>query len=319
MKDTIARYFKGLAEKFRSENKLSDLTWVMCYSSKYFQSLFLGFCFDTAVEADELEREYPAGDSRLDFYFKDISQREHLIEIKIYGRVDHFEQYKKAFPNAKRAFLANYFEPKHDGWIVKTWADFIRYLDGKTNKKPNEISDAEYDFIRGYIDYLKSITNFWEAKSMNLSNLSSLYTFSKLVSEITAEFQTVKFTDRNARSVFGNCYYGKEFYYLNNNQKPVHIWFGLFLPENAPGVYLSFLSYKNDNWVPSKEREIIQALDSVKGKYFDLENGGEDEDGCFYVHLKEEYFEKLCSDTAVEEQKSILKGFLEEIITLLIK
>jgi hypothetical protein len=126
MEDTIARYFRGLAERFKSENKLSDLTWVMCYSSKYFQSLFLEFCFNTAVETNNLKREYSAGDTRPDFFFNDGSGQEYLIEIKKNGHGDHFDRYKTAFSGAKRAFLANYTEPEHDGWIVKTWAGFIR-------------------------------------------------------------------------------------------------------------------------------------------------------------------------------------------------
>jgi hypothetical protein len=318
MEATIARYFRGLAERFKSENRLSDLTWVMCYSSGYFQSLFLDFCFDTTVEADKLEREYSVGDSRPDFYFRDSSGQEYLIEIKIYDRGDHFEQYKKTFPNAQRAFLANYTEPEHEGWMVKTWAGFIRCLDEKTGKKPNELSDAEYSFIRGYSDYVKSVTYYWEAKSMNLSNISSLYTFSKLLSQIVAEFQIVKFTDRNLRRIFGNCYYGKDFYYLNNDQKPVCFWYGLFLPESGPGVYLSF-PFQGSDMAPPKERKVIEALGSRDGRYFDPESC-EEEEGDFFIRLKDEYFEKLCSNAiAVEEQKSILKGFLEEIIALLNK
>jgi hypothetical protein len=270
MHDTMTRYFEGLAERFNSENKLSDITWAMCYTSKYFKSLFLGFCFNAPVETDKLKREYSAGDSRPDFFFKDGSGQEYLIEIKINNGGDHFEQYKKSFPDAKRAFLANYTEPEHEGWIVKTWTGFIRCLNEKTNKKPNEIPDVEYNFILGYIDYLKSVTCFWEAKSMNLSNISSLYTFSKLVSEIVDEFQTVKFTGRKKFSAFDNCYYRKDFYYLNNDQKPVHIWFGLFLPESGPGVYLAFPSRGKDIETP-KEKKIIEAFGSANGRYFDPE------------------------------------------------
>jgi hypothetical protein len=70
---------------------------------------------------------------------------------------------------------------------------------------------------------------------------------------------------------------------------------------------------------PPKERKVIEALGSMQGRYFEPESCGED-DGDFYIRLKDEHFDKLCSNTvAVEEQKSILKGFQEEIIALLIK
>jgi hypothetical protein len=190
-----------------------------------------------------------------------------------------------------------------------------RLLDKKTGKKLNEIPDTEHSFIRGYIDYLKSVTYYWEAKNMNLSNISSLYTFSKLVLEIVSEFQTVKFTDRKKFSAFDNCYHGKDFYYLNNDQKPVHIWYGLFLPESGSGVLLAF-PFRGRDKLPPKELEIIQALASKGGKYFDPESY-EEEEGDIFIRLKDECFEELCSGAAIEEQKGILKGFLEEIITSL--
>jgi hypothetical protein len=107
----------------------------------------------------------------------------------------------------------------------------------------------------------------------------NLYSFSKLVSEIVAEFQPMKFTDRRKPSIFDNCYYGKDFYYLNNDQKPVHLWYGLFLPESGPGVHLAF-SFRGKDKLPPKELEVIQALGSVDGRYFAPESY-EEEDGNF--------------------------------------
>jgi hypothetical protein len=116
--------------------------------------------------------------------------------------------------------------------------------------------------------------------------------------------------DHNVPKAINCTYFGKQFYYSNIEQQNVYIWFGLFLPE--PGVYISFPSYKNDAWLPKRERDILEKL--TQGKYFDFVDP---EEGNLYIHLKDEYFEKLCSKNDIQEQKSILKNFLEEIILLI--
>jgi hypothetical protein len=300
-------FFIKLASKFKRETKFSDIIWTMCSSMGSFQNIFLEYCFDEKITiAGEMKREHKKEDSIPDFYFLDINNNEFIIENKIYNHGDHFDQYKSAFPDAKRAFIANYFEPEHIGWKVKTWKNFILYLE----QRIEEFETERIGFIKGFIGYLKSLTNFSGVTSMNLSNLSSLYSFYNTVNEVVSECQLVKLENHNVPKAINCTYFGKQFYYSNSEQQKVYIWFGVFLPE--PSVFISFPAYKNDAKLPKRERDILEKL--TQGKYFECVDPDE---GDFFIHLKDEYFKKLCSKNDIQEQKGVLKNFLEEILLLI--
>jgi hypothetical protein len=302
-------FFLRLSERFRVEPKFSDIIWVICSSNEHFQNIFLQYCFDTNVSVSgDMVREYEREDSIPDFYFQDINNDEYIIENKINDHGDHFEQYKNTFPNSKRAFIANYYEPDHDGWKVKTWKDFISVLENRKDEFP----EKEIDFFNGFICYLKSINNISEAKTMDLSNIASLDSFYITLNQIVSECRLVKLNDYNIPTAFNRYYYGKYFSYENGKNKNVYIWLGLYLYGES-GIYIKFQSYQNDGWLPKKERNIIENL--KEGVYFDTI---EIDEGNLYIHLKDEYFEKLCSKIDINEQKDILKSFLEEIISLIL-
>jgi hypothetical protein len=303
-------FFNKLASRFWKETKLSDMIWAMCCSNIKFQNIFLEYCFEEKISVfGEMIREYSRGDSIPDFYFLDIYENKYIIENKIGDRKEHFGQYIKSFPEAKRAFIANYFEPDHDGWKVKKWNGFIKHLEGKVN----EFQEHEKNFVNGFICYLKSVLNYMEAKSMDLSNISSLTSFFIVLEEVFSECEQVKFSKYGPYS--DALHYGIYFSYSNERQKNVFIGLGLFFPEQS-GVYIRFNAYQDDNWLPEEERRIIEKLieKPTEGKYFDNVTI---KSGSVYIHLKDEYFEKLCSKNDIMEQKSIIKGFFEEIVAIL--
>jgi len=305
----IKNFFENAAIRLRNEPKLSDMIWIMCATIKPFKNIFLEYCFDEKIVVlDEIIREYSRGDSQPDFYFRNINKNEYIIENKINDHGDHFEQYRKTFPKAKRSFISNYNEPEHDGWKVKTWKVFIQYIENSISKE--KISKNELKYINSFICYLKSVINYLEAKSMNFSSISSLESFCILITDIFTEHKIVKFFEPNPSlpTSFNRQYYGKYFYYINKMKQNVYIWLGLFLPEDS-GIYLKFQSYQNDNWLPKREREILEKLE--KGKYF---NEISFEEGNMYIHLKDEYFEKFCKKLDIVEQKDLLTNFINEIL-----
>jgi hypothetical protein len=306
--EILNRFFENLAYKFGKEPKLSDITWALLSTSQYFQVNFLEYCFGKKISVvGDIEREYYRNGSIPDFYFTDINGGEYIIENKIFNHGDHFEQYKKEFPNATRAFIANYKEPEHDGWFIKTWKEFIIYFDNAINDKKIDIGKEEHDLINAYIVYLKSVTYFWEAKTMNFENLSSLSSFYGIISEIIEEFG---FQNYNVASAINSMYYGQYFYFANKNKQNVYLWIGLYIPEYS-GVYIKFQNFKDENWLPKTEWKKIENL--TTGKYFDETSI---EDGNYYIHLKDEYYEKLCDNVDVNIQKDIIRKFLEEIINI---
>jgi len=300
--EVIDVFFKTLSQKFREETKLSDIIWIMCSSSEIFQNIFLEYCFEKNISvAGEIIREYYRNNSKPDFYFIDKNDSEYIIENKIYDHGDHFDQYINAFPNATRSFIANYIEPEHKGWFIKNWENFIKYLEEKIN---NNMKNEEFEFIQSFVFYLKSVTNYWEVKVMNFTNLTSLYNFSKIITEI---IQQMGLKEYNIPSNFNEKWYGKSFFYENKDGKNVYIWLGLYIPEPS-GVYISFNHFQDENCLPSTERKKIENLTS--GEYYDETDN---EYGDFFIHLKDEYYTKLCNENVdVSEQKDIIKNFLTE-------
>jgi hypothetical protein len=306
--EILDRFFEALAMKFCKEQKLSDLIWTMCSTNELFRNIFLEFCFEKNVCVEgEIIREFNKNGSIPDFYFKDINGDEYIIENKIYDHGDHFEQYINEFPTATRAFIANYTEGQHKGWFIKNWKDFIKHLENKISTKNSNIE--EFELIQSFVLYLKSVTYYQEAKTMNFSNLSSLRYFYDIISEL---IEQMGFQNYNVPSAINSDYYGKHFYYPNKNEENVYIWLGLFIPEPS-GVYIEFRKFEDENWCPKTEQNKIKKLTS--GKYYDNTSI---EDHGLYIHLKDEYYEKLCDNNInVNVQKDIIKCFLVEILDIL--
>jgi len=301
-------FFETLAQKFYKETKLSDIIWTMCSTSIIFQDIFLEYCFDKKISVDgQIKREHYKNGSKPDFYFTDINGGEYLIENKINDRGDHFEQYANEFPNATKSFIANYKEQpdQHKYWHIKNWKEFIRFLEEKITKN---IKSEEIDLIQSFILYLRSLIYYWEAKTMNFTNLSSLDSFYKIISEL---IEQKGLQDYNIPSAITSTRYGKYFYYTNKDGKNVYIWLGLYLPEES-GVYIYFTKYQDESWLPITEQNKIKNIKS--GKYFDFTDV---EYGDFFIHLKDEYYKKLCENIDVNEQKEILNNFLTEILDIL--
>jgi hypothetical protein len=305
------RFFEALAQRLRKEPKLSDIVWTMCLVSGLFRHIFLEYCFEKPISVSgDIQREFPRNSSQPDFYFVDINENEYIIENKIYDRQQHFEQYILDFPKAERAFIANYIEGEHKGWFIKTWKDFIKHLENNIADKENKTE--EVDLIYSFILYLKSVTNYEEAKTMDFSNVSSLRDFYTIISELIEQngFKECN----NLTTAMSRDYYGKYFYYTNKEGKNVYIWMGLYIPEQS-AIYINFRDFEQESWLPESERNKIKGIEGKTGNYYD-EAYVEEND--FFVRLKDEYFNKLCGEEKdVNIQKDIIKNFLIEILGIL--
>jgi phage anti-repressor protein len=304
-------FFKNLSERLYKENSLSDITWALCESSDWFRDFFLKYCFEEEItNINCLEREYSSYDSRLDFYITTKDEKEYLIEVKKGDKKNHFRQYNKTFPKTKKSLIANYKVPAENGWTTKTWREFSQLLSDNIS----EINSLEKNIIKGYISYLNSVINKVEVKQMNFTNITSLSDFYNCLTEICEKITVVSLKENNnkSNSAIKSDRYGKYFYYSNSKNKSVCFWIGLYFCTEYFGIYF-WIDHTKKNECPKNEACIMKELKS--GTYFDKINI--DGDG-LWVGLKEEYQEKFCSDTNVEEQKQILYSFLNEILQRLV-
>lgn len=285
---------KNLGTYLKNENALSNVTAALCRTNKYFQIKFLSFCFSDNPQFHNqirLIREYPRDDSRPDFFFK-INETEYIIEAKIYNKNHHFKKYKKAFPNAERSYITNYFMEKQDGYQVRTWEGFY-----------NEIKDEEDEMIKAYTAYLKKICHITEIEKMNLSYLQSIrdliIIFQKTI-EANSELKLVT-------SKHGDHAVGKKFELSNNSTKG---WFGTVYHMKTILVYIKDLSLPEILF----EKENFSAYNFIDNKPWY-------QDGGIYFMMKNDIFDDNFTNenTSLEIQKDILDKFLKEVIQYILK
>lgn len=58
MSEKINLFFESMAERLTNENDLSDITYALCKTDNDFRKFFLEYCFEEAVDTDNLIREY---------------------------------------------------------------------------------------------------------------------------------------------------------------------------------------------------------------------------------------------------------------------
>jgi hypothetical protein len=291
-------FFEALSERLSNENHLSDITYAIMQADLTFRSIFFEFCFDEKHDDIEIiEREYTEGNSRPDFYFKKISQdgreREYVLEVKI-NDPDIHPKYKTKFPNAILSFIANYnaqgkqfnAEKIYKNHVY-TWHDFIIHLQKKMKENNNN------NLIDGYIVYLKKVTQFLEAKSMNLKNTKDLIVFNTLLDKIITNFPNNSLEPNNNKKSHDEKSYGKSMTYKKQKRR-IEFWMGVYFNDPTSDPYVT-IRYKD--------------FSRKKGNYFYTLDGDLE-----WIYLKDDQNKKLNSKGNIEEQEKILFDFLKEFL-----
>ena len=86
----VKQFFSFLSERMYNENRLSDITWVMCQVSDDFKFSFVKFFFEDIFKdikkedcrEIEIEREKQQDEGRPDFYFEYANNKSVLYEFQ---------------------------------------------------------------------------------------------------------------------------------------------------------------------------------------------------------------------------------------------
>jgi hypothetical protein len=290
-----------MAEKLKSENDLSDITWALCTSNDAFQKTFLDYCFDCSIknDIDYIEREFVQDNKRPDFKIVDTEENEYLLEVKIKNRNLH-DDYKKIENITSRAFIANYQLPENNKvyHYKKTWHGLIEYIE----KQKEKINGLGSPIVRGYLNYLKSVTNYFKGEEpMNLSNLHSLHCFLKTIKQI---IESNNIDNAKLKCCEEWSGYGFKFKKVN---KAFNVWFGITFGDKESYVFLEFF----DDCSKSIKETL---LGTNKGTYFKKPYH---EDESIFVDIENKYLKMLCNDEKkYEDQKDILEKFFKEVMDL---
>ena len=297
-------FFKKLAERLNSENDLSDITWALCSSNDAFQKIFLDYCFEESIKNDiyDIEREVVQDNTRPDFIITDNEKVKYLLEVKIYNKNIH-ENYGENFKDLTRAFIANYSFPENNKnnkvyKYKKTWHGLIEHIENKMNN----INGINNVIIKGYLSYLKSVTNYFKGESMNLSNLHSLSIFLKTIKQI------IETTIVETKPKYVGCdeWVGYKFKFDKLN-KHFNIWFGITFGNEENYLFLEFL----EDCSESVKKTLIN---KSNGRYFKKPYS---DGGSIYVDIESKYLKMLFdSEKTFEYQKEKLNEYFNEVINI---
>ncbi len=309
--EELKMFFSKLADKFRKENDLSDITWALCETNLEFKKLFLSFFFSEIKDVSGifLTREYSKDSSRVDFFFEK-DNKDYIIEVKKGDQDDHFEDYKRVFEGARFGWIANYEVAKNreDGIEIRTWNEFKEFLENSSNV--SNFNSKTILTTKAYCEYLRKVCSIIKINKMKFENLSSLHSFYRLIEKIINN--RIKSDIICSPSSKGIREYQTGMYFkLSKSEHPenaIYPWFGIFYYDEKSTCVCIYFGWQDCNSVYDNVKRHFK-----KGKYY--EKWTEDDWNGLRVNLQQEHFDKFNSkESSVEIQEQILKEFLNEVV-----
>lgn len=306
----IKKLFYNFSYRFNKENDLSDITWTLCKTSDYFQTLFLNFFFpDTNFDnVDSFIRELSKDDSRADFFIENNGET-YVIECKINDRNHHFQQYTKTYqiPNERLGYIVNYYHIEA-GFNVKTWAQFYEFIEiniPDTDEKP---------IFEGYLEYLKNVCNIIKIEKMKLEGIHSLFHLNIALKSVINR-STDRFSLSFYNTDFKENYYGYKFKVEDNSKNKKDLWLSLGIWFNHVKPVITLGVWKNEGWGKPLcdiiEEGKLHSENYALQSYF--------EDSSYYFEGSERFYQEFSGSNTAEEQINILCKFVDEVITFYIE
>jgi|GEM_PF-2353262 len=310
----IIDFFTKLAERLKSENALSDVTWVLAETCQGFKTAFIKYFFPQIENPKlaDIHQEYNFKEGVRPDLLIEIDDKKFLIENKIYD-TNYHPEYKNIIGIDGLAIILNH-KPS-EGAIIEEfkvrrfWDDFIEYLE-----KQQSFDSEEKEFINGYIKYVKEVCTIMELKKITFNKLNSLIYFINLVATIIDKFQKEGLMcERNKdvrRSPFAASYSG-QYFRLKRVGGKTTIWpsFGIYFGDEEPMVYIDFESDFCDNIY----QQFVNKDKDIKNDIYHVVTNKEDGIVSFCLN-KVKFDEFVQENTTLGQQKTILEEFFRAVI-----
>lgn len=334
------RFYLCLSERLKNENCLSDITWAMCQISDSFKYYFLHFFFDDieVIKCRDIyiERERPFDyDSRPDFCFE-YNNQTYIIENKIYDRIHHFHQYNY-YCNGPRylGYVTNYHIDEDDyindngtnikwkdlydqGFRTHTWEELYDYMNDCIRFLSSSLDEEETNMWEGYLHYIKQVCSIIKnTKVMKLDGLNSLFSFLNICEKICREGKgdnySIKYTADSSsvsRYMRGNIGVNFVLVYKSNPEETIWGWIGVYFDKEneKPSIWIGFRTDWGKIYI-EKIKDSKQHL--PEGEFFKKPFIDSD---AMWFELNEKKKKEFDDASNIEEQKKILKDFMDEVV-----
>lgn len=311
----INKFMNELSNYYWHENDLSNITVAFCNSNDYFKEKFLHFFFPNLniEDVENIKREVwdsNGASSRVDIHILMKSNDKYIIEVKKDDKNHHFRQYEKAFGINKVHFgyITNYYctEGISLGYDVKTWGEFYDYI-----SELDDSSKLKGLPITAYLVYLKNTCNIIRyTEIMNFKSLKTIPQFFDTMDSIAKEeahnLQICPQYQRKGQITWTYSY--KEFC--------IH---GIKSKEDVNGMFLllydaNFVSIGIPSCKSMPITKIEKEEKNVRFKFTNKPSIDSDWWGYLWYELSNEALNKFQESKNIEEQKTILREYLKEVI-----
>ncbi len=330
------RFFSSLSERMYNENRLSDITWVMCQVSDDFKFLFVKFFFEDIKKEDcreiEIEREKQQDIGRPDFYFE-FDNKVFLIENKIKDPNHHFHQYLKTCKEPSYlGYITNYVikdeddindngniikwkELYNEGFRVHTWEEFCDYMKICMKNYSNTLNEEERSFWEGYLEYVKKVCSILKInKVMKIDGLYSLYSLMTILEKLCREGKGNNYSlslGKEATMNTTKCQRGISGFnfalvYDTYCCEEIWGWIGIYYYMEKPEIWMGFSNDWGKKYIDMLDRNNLSAGQTFEKPRSDSE--------ALWFKLNEKQMELFENATKVEEQEDILRNFMDEVI-----
>lgn len=303
MESSIGQFFEALSERLTVENRISDVLYAAMLSSKEVFNI-IATKLDLPSEGQpEIFREYVCLEGRPDFLIKYPKNGiPHLIEIKLYDRNYHYEDYSKILIDGvkpKVALISAHKLPELAGWTKLMWEELVIEMEKSSNV-----------FVAHLARFFRRAIMIDELKMIQFGSPRAILYFNRALKKIINSYESpiVDKGINNSSKTFGEDQSGYDYFlrYRADTKQEVWVRFSLMYQDVVEGVRL---------WVGKSANryysQIVRGLREHYGTRLTEESSG------VYVMMEDHQYKNLLSSQGIEGQISLLQIFFKEFNTVI--
>jgi hypothetical protein len=257
MGTTLARFFSELATRVAKENGVSDVLYAALLSAPELYAIFAHKLGLPSTPPAKIVREYATGGARPDFLFTPVDGTPVLLEVKLFDRNYHYDEYSqlKIADTRPRLVLLSAHQPyvPLSGWTLLQWEDII-----------HEMEHSRDDFMRALATYFREVTMTERLERIALGRPQGILYLNRAFKRTIASYRSQRATCDlyNGGKNFGEEYSGYDYALtsVSNPDRRIYSWFGLVYYEGDEGISL---------WVEKRWCDFYDHVRQVLRKHYE--------------------------------------------------
>jgi len=302
--DSLEPFFSFLGERLTDENDASDLLYAAFKACAAFRSVVLDHLGVPSTAPIEITREKTIESSRPDFYLVIGEAACMLVEVKLFDRNYHYDEYSKLTINGLKPQIAllSAHRPDRDlpGWRVIEWRELI--------EEAERTGDA---FASALAQYFRRVTMSEKLERISFGRPRGILSLNRALKRVILDYQSDNFRTqlyRNAKDSFSEVSSGY-CYKLEHRGEPsrwAYPYFCLQYDDSTEGIVLAL----RKDFEPKYDVLLVALREFYKERL-------KTEGWWSHVIMPVKDFERLMSSDNLEEQLGILRKFFNEVNSII--